>query len=58
MRTVAGVLYPCFDCREINKCRRKSDIQKQVFLAIGNGKPVTCADYKEDCWHGVEGVPA
>lgn len=58
MRAIAGIIYPCFDCRERHKCRQKSKIHKQVFFAIGNGKPVTCGEYKEDSWHGVEGVPA
>lgn len=56
---IAGVKYPCFDCALVKRyCRRQVEIQKAVFFAIGNGKPVECKDYEETRYHGIEGVRA
>jgi hypothetical protein len=59
MRTIAGVTYPCFDCSLRDRvCRKKIEIQRRVFFAIGNGRSVSCSDYVEARYHGLEGVPA
>lgn len=59
MRSFAGVKYPCFDCVMNQKvCRKRWQIQKRVFLAIGNGQPVECSEYEEERYHGIEGVKA
>lgn len=56
---IAGVNYPCFDCRHNTcTCRQRTEIQKQVFFAIGTGKVVSCEDYEEQRFHGLEGVRA
>ena len=59
MRLIAGIVYPCFDCALLNKrCLKRVEIQKAVFYAIGNRKPVECSDYEEARYHGIEGVTA
>jgi hypothetical protein len=59
MRSIAGVTYPCFDCKlSARVCRKRVDIQRQVFFSIGSGRKVSCCDYEEKRYHGLEGVPA
>jgi hypothetical protein len=57
MKTIAGVTFPCIGCQlAVKGCRKKVEIMRAVFFAIGNGKPVNCSDYEEIRWRGIEGV--
>lgn len=59
MRRIAGVTFPCMDCRLRDRvCRKKVDIQRRVFFSIGNRQDVSCCDYEEARYHGLEGVMA
>lgn len=59
MVMVAGVEYPCFDCRLGGRfCRKRGDIMRRVFFSIGNKQTVTCCDYEQARYHGLEGVTA
>lgn len=57
MATVAGVNFPCFDCKLVERvCRKRDEIMRDVFFAIGNGKKVECSSHEESNYHGLEGV--
>ena len=59
MAAVAGVKFPCVNCRLLHRfCRQRNEIMKQVFFAIGSGRQVACSDHEEHRYHGLEGVKA
>lgn len=59
MVRAAGVAIPCADCEDRRRfCRHQAEILRQVFFAIGNGRAVACDEYREERYHGIEGVRA
>lgn len=59
MATVAGVAFPCVGCRKLyGMCDSKVEVQRAVFFSISNGRPVSCSEFEEERWHGLEGVRA
>lgn len=59
MRVIAGVKVPCIDCSARCSSRRQAEVFRQVFFAIGQPeREVSCDDYQEPRWRGLEGVRA
>lgn len=48
----------CVSCRKVFSCRKRMDVFRDLFFAIGTDRQIDCDDHAERNYHGIEGVAA
>jgi len=48
----------CEKCKGNRYCSKKGEFARRLFFAMGRGEVVTCLDFEERWYRGIEGVAA